>query len=264
MYNRSWLWAAHDREYRIIVSDAESHVMYQVGNARVRPFPYPHVFIKDVFPADYFANLQRHLPPDGEYQPIAEGGRVARADGSTEALYPERFIINFQSEHFQEMNSESLAVWSELGEWLLSADLRLFILSKFENLLHQRFGDSLETITFHSSAQLFRDFTNYSLGPHADHPSKVIVLLFYLPAAPDTEHLGTAIYLPHKPGTHADTGEHFSRDDFSLLATMPYRPNCATGFFKTPNAFHGVERVAGPAERRDLLQFNITYRDPAA
>ena len=230
----------------------------------MRPFPFPHFFIEDVFPPELFAHLRHHLPPNEDYQPIAEGGRVARADGSAEALYPERFIINFQSEHFQRMNSASLAVWSELAEWLLGPEFRLFVLSKFENLLRQRFRDSLEKITFHTSAQLFRDFTNYSLGPHADHPSKVVVLLFYLPKTSDAEHLGTSIYVPHKQGAHADTGEHFAREQFSLLSTMPYRPNCATGFFKTANAFHGVERVAGPAEQRDLLQFNITYRDPAA
>ena len=60
-----------------------------MGNARVRPFPFPHFFIEDVFPPDLFDNLRRHLPPKEDYQPIAEGGRVARAGGSTEALYPE-------------------------------------------------------------------------------------------------------------------------------------------------------------------------------
>ncbi len=188
---------------------------------------------------------------------------IVSAGGSADELYPERFIINFQSEQFQRMRPEDLAVWSELAEWLLGADFRLFVLSKFDNLLRQRFGDSLAKVTFHSTAQLLRDFTNYSLGPHSDHPSKVAVILFYLPETSDAEHLGTSIYHAHDPAAHGDTGEHFTRDNFSLSATMPFKPNCATGFLTTPNSFHCVERVAGPAEQRDLIQFSITYRNPA-
>ena len=78
----------------------------------------------------------------------------------------------------------------------------------------------------------------------------------------DSEHLGTSIYQAHDLAAHGDTGEPFAREKFSLSATMPYKPNCATGFFKTANSFHGVERVAGPAEQRDLIQYSITYRDP--
>ena len=220
--------------------------MYRVGNTRVRPFPFPHFFIEDVFPPHLFASLRSHLPPKEAYQPIAEGGRITRAGGSAEALYPERFIINFRSEQFQRMGTKDLAVWSEFSEWLLGADFRLFVLSKFENLLRQRFHDSLDKITFHSSAQLFRDFTNYSLGPHSDHPSKVAVILFYLPGSSDVEHLGTSIYQAHDPAAHGDTGEHFAREKFSLLATMPYRPNCATGFFKTANSIASASKGPKP------------------
>jgi len=41
------------------------------------------------------------------------------------------------------------------------------------------------------NAMLARDLTNHALGPHTDHPQKLISLLFYLPADDALRHLGT-------------------------------------------------------------------------
>lgn len=231
--------------------------MYRLANAPVRPFPFPHFFVEDVFPAELFARLRRQLPPMEAYRTIGESGRVAKG------AYPERFTLDFLPEHFQRLNAGDRAVWTDLAEWLLGPPFRFSVLSKFEGLLRQRFGDSLDSVTFHSRAELVRDFTNYRLGPHSDHPSKVAVILFYLPETADTGHLGTSIYLPRDPKTQDDTGAHFPREKFSLVATMPFRPNCALGFFRTPRSFHGVERVTGSSEQRDLIQFSITHSLPA-
>jgi hypothetical protein len=38
---------------------------------------------------------------------------------------------------------------------------------------------------------------------------------------------------------------------------VPYVPSALFGFFKTPNSFHGVERITDAGIRRDILQFSI-------
>lgn len=238
--------------------------MYQIGNAPLRPYPFPHFYVDDVLPPDLFARLRDHLPSDESYQPIGETGRVTGADGSRVSAYPERFVMNLRPDRLDGLSDEQRAVWAPFADMLFSADFSMFVLSKFDVQLRQRFGDKLNRLQFHTNAQLLRDVTNYHLGPHSDHPSKVAVLLFYFAADDAGEHLGTSVYLARDPAAHADKGEHFHRDQFWRAATMPYRPNRATGFFKTPNSFHGVERVTGPAEQRDLLQFAISYSEPSA
>jgi hypothetical protein len=246
-----------------IFSDDASHVAYRLGNTPIRPYSFPHIFVEDVFPTALFERLRAHLPATERYVPISEGGLVSTEQGTNTEIYPERFILHFRPDHFERIEPADREVWTGFAEWLLGADFLRFVLAKFEGMLRQRFGEHLGSLRFFSSAQLLRDFTNYSLGPHSDAPDKVVVLLFYMPETSETEHLGTSIYVPHDPSAHDDTGRHFAREAFSLAATMPYRPNCATGFFKTPNSFHGVERVAGPAERRDLIQFAIRYTTDA-
>jgi hypothetical protein len=231
--------------------------MYRLANAPVRPFPFPHFFVEDVFPADLFARIRNHLPSIDSYRAIGETGRVSQG------AYPERFTLEFFPEDFQRVNEKDRPVWTELANWLLGPAFRFSVLSKFQTLLRQRFGDSLDTINFQSSATLIRDFTNYRLAPHSDHPSKVVVILFYLPESPDTEHLGTSYYLPHDAKIQDDSGGRLAREHFALAARMPFRPNCATGFFRTPRSFHGVERVDDESVQRDLIQFAITYSGPA-
>jgi hypothetical protein len=235
--------------------------MYRLGNAPIRQFPFPHFYVEEIFAPELFARLRNHLPPIEAYKPIAEGGKVFSTGGSTQDIYPERHIIHFRPDYFERMQAEDRVVWEALAKWLLGPNFLRFLLHRFEELLIQRFGDSLGSIEFQSSAQLLRDFTNYSLGPHADHPSKVIVLLFYLPETDASKHLGTSVYMAHNPEAHDDTGFHFNREDFYRAATMPFKPNCALGFFKTPTSFHGVEHVAGETEQRDLIQFAISHTD---
>ena len=39
-------------------SSAELHLSYKVGNAPVSMFPFPHFYVQDVFPQDFYDQLQ--------------------------------------------------------------------------------------------------------------------------------------------------------------------------------------------------------------
>ena len=147
--------------------------------------------------------------------------------------------------------------WAAFVDWLFGDSFKQFMLSKFDAFLLQRYGEMIGTLLFHSQAQLLRDVTDYKLGPHADHPSKALVLLFYLPETSRNRHLGTSIYVPKLASAHDDTGRHYPRHQLTLAATMPYLPNALFGFFKTANSFHGVEAITDAGIRRDILQFSI-------
>jgi len=43
-------------------SGVDLHLLYKVANAPVASYPFPHFFVQDVFPADFYARLQTMLP----------------------------------------------------------------------------------------------------------------------------------------------------------------------------------------------------------
>ncbi len=236
--------------------------MYALGNARIRPFPFPHFYVDEVFPAPFYDRLVRSLPNLSAYTPIGEDGRISSDQVAAEELYRERHVITLEPGETRPFEATDPALWSAFDDWFLGDSFKLFLLNRFDAMLRMRFKDSLGSLLFHSDAQLIRDLTNYSLGPHVDHPRKVVVVIFYLPTTADRPGLGTSVYVPHDPAAHDDSGRHYAHEQFARVATMPYLPNSAFGFFKTANSFHGVERVSGPGERRDLIQLSISHTRP--
>ena len=47
--------------------DPCQHAIYQLRNAPIQAYPYPHAFIREIFPADYYRDLIAHLPGDEAY-----------------------------------------------------------------------------------------------------------------------------------------------------------------------------------------------------
>jgi hypothetical protein len=200
--------------------EPELQVLYNIGNALVREFPYPHLYVPDVFPADFYREMLRNLPPQSALKNLGELGRVTAGNTYT-------------------------------------------MVGKFAPYLAQRFGD-LRNIRFDHEALIVRDRTNYALGPHTDSPSKVLSFLFYLPADAARAHLGTSIYVPRDPGFLCQGGPHYDYAKFQRMLTLPYVPNALFAFMKTPNSFHGVEPIAEPEVRRDLLLYDLRVLPPQA
>ena len=58
-------------------SNAELHLLYKIANAPLNVFPFPHLYIRDVFPADYYAELQSMLPDPRSMVTISEARPVS-------------------------------------------------------------------------------------------------------------------------------------------------------------------------------------------
>ena len=238
--------------------DVEQHVMHGIGNAPIRNYPYPHFYLENVFPKDFYGEMLGHLPSLNVYQSIAETGAVGWK-GETANPYKNRFIIRMRESEIERFDPQDRDFWEDFVAWLRSEQVIKFVLDKFLSSLRQRFKESLETVRFYPVIELVRDFTNYSLGPHSDNPKKVAVLIFYLPATADNPHLGTSIYVPKDPTFRCEGGPHYTRDWFKKVITMEYKPNSVFGFCKTSNSFHGVEPVVESDLQRDLVQFSISH-----
>jgi hypothetical protein len=227
---------------------AELFLTYKVANAPINSFPYPHCYVPEVFPADFYASIQAHLPEPAAMIPIEEA-RGAKG-------YKERFVLELNPGRLGALPEAQKNFWSGLGTWMLSGRLQAIMLQKFGPFM-QRDADAFE---FYADAMLIQDITDYKIGPHCDAPGKVITMLFYLPRDNSQAHLGTSIYVPKDRDFRCLTGVHHSPDGFDRVATMPFLPNSLFTFARSDTSFHGVEPVGDPDCRRWLLLFTIYAR----
>lgn len=235
-------------------SDVSLAVLYKIANAPVSSFPFPHIYVRDVFPPDFYRELRAHLPPREAFHSLNELGRVAGA-------YPDtRLVMPLTPEKIGGLPEPYRGFWDALARWLLGG-FGQTMLDKFAPFLDWRFGDARRR-QYYDEALLVQDYTTYSLGPHTDSPSKVLSFLFYLPADDSLAHLGTSIYVPKDPNFTCFGGPHYPFERFLRMATMPYVPNTLFAFVKTHNSFHGVEPIEQAGIRRDLLLYDIRVHNP--
>lgn len=226
-------------------SALEAQLLYSVANAPVRPFPYPHIYVPEVFPADFYAELMRNMPDPSAMVPIGQARPVKG--------YKERFVLD-PAKAGDVLPEGQAAFWSDLNALLTAGAFRDALIGKFRPSIASRFGD---TLSCSQETLLVEDITNYALGPHTDHPSKVVTVLFYLPRDESQAHLGTSIYMPKNRQARCPGGPHYGYEGFDRVATMPFLPNAMFAFVKTDNSFHGVEPVTDPDVRRWLLLYDI-------
>jgi len=192
---------------------AELHLSYKIANAPINNFPYPHCYIPEVFPPDFYADMQRHLPDPQAMIPIAEA-RGAKG-------YKERFVLELNEGRLSALPEAEKNFWGDLAAWMLSGRLQEIMLQKFGPFM-TRGADAFD---FYADTMLIQDITDYKIGPHCDAPGKVITMLFYLPTDNSQAHLGTSIYVPKDPGFRCQIGTHHPPDLFNRVVTMPFLPN---------------------------------------
>ena len=230
-------------------SRAELAAAYAIGNAPMQVFPFPHIYVRDVFPREYYDDLLRHLPPADVLKPITQARNVR-------GPYDERFVLAVTPEALARLPEPYRAFWTDLAGWMVGGRFAQLVLGKFGPFVEQRF-QGRSGVQFTDEALLVEDRTRYALGPHTDTPLKVLSMLFYLPADASQSHLGTSIYVPKDPQFVCEGGPHHPFDRFDLMATMPFLPNSLFAFVKTANSFHGVEPIREQSVRRHLLLYDI-------
>jgi len=231
------------------------HVRYRIANARIRPFPFPHIYVRDVFPADFYEDMLDRLPEKEALKTLTSMGRVAKDYSES------RFVLPLTARDLGGIAPALRDFWGELAGWMLGGGFGQLMVATFAEFLQQRLGD-LTRAGFHDEALLVQDYTTYALGPHTDSPLKVLSFLFYLPADDSRPHLGTSLYLPKDPSFLCPGGPHYPFERFQRVCTMPYLPNTLFAFPKSANSFHGVEPIADTPVRRDLLLYDIKVENP--
>ena len=230
--------------------DVEQYVRYKIANVEVRPHPFPHFYVQQIFPEDYYRELRARLPALERYTRIDETGTVAKG------LYQARYVCATTDLEEQESEQGAGGFWAELNTWMLGEAFAALMIDKFRPGIAARFGPDV-TPRVDTDCRLVRDLTSYAIAPHTDTPSKLVSLLFYLPEDDRYRRLGTSIFVPKQAGFRCEGTAHHDFAAFNKVATMEFLPNTLLGFLKTDRAFHGVDEIADQGVVRDLLLYNV-------
>jgi hypothetical protein len=237
-------------------SAVEEHVIYQVSNAPMREYPYPHIYVENVFPADFYAQLRANWPDASALVSIPETGRVSKG------MYAERFVLPFNADGIMKLPEERREFWIEFGNWFMTSHFLGSMVAKFDRYVRERFGDEVYRYSFEADSLVVRDLTNYAIGPHTDAPHRLLSMLFYCPHDDSMKHLGTSIYVPLDREFRCEGGPHYPHNRFQKVMTMEYKPNSLCAFFKNDHSFHGVEPISDRDVQRDVLLYDIRVLPP--
>lgn len=235
-------------------SDVKLHLIYKIANTQIRSYPFPHIYVEDIFPKEFFAELQRNLPDNDGYTVLVDSGRVGTG-------YSRARLSLFPSDLDKaNLSAAQRDFWRRVFDTLGDGEFVNCVFDRFRPQIEQRFasaGGTKRGLKVWHETFLMRDLDTYSLGPHTDNPSKLVSMLFYLPKDNAAEELGTALYIPKERGFTNEGGPHLDFKNFDHVITVPYATNVVAAFPKTAACFHGVEPVKGANKQRDILFFDL-------
>ena len=235
--------------------DINPHLTYQILNAPIREYPFPHFFITNIFPEAFYNQIIENLPHNREYQSLVEQGLVYYQP-ETEEIYSKRNCIELSTDDIKQIEKKKRTFWQELAAELSREDFINPLILKYKKWLINQFGAGVN-IKYKVMIDLLRDSNQWALGPHTDHPDKIAVILFYLATNNKTPYLGTSIYTPKQSNFTCEGGPHHNREVFNRANTLPFLPNSAFGFLKNNVSFHGVESMTKIGDVRNLIQLSV-------
>ncbi|WP_207461873.1 hypothetical protein [Azospirillum sp. SYSU D00513] len=229
------------------------HALYRILNSPVRPWPHRHLFIENVFPADFYAALQRCMPSANAYTSLAKTGKVAEGDYDMRS----GFLLN--EEHLGRVPADIARFWTGLFDEVLNDEFADALMARHGDDLRERLereGKPLAKAP-HRDMILVRDRSSDGVKIHTSDPGNLLTLLFYLPADARHADCGTTLYLPKERERRCWGGPHHEFEGFDPVWTMPYVPNSLFMFVKTDDSFHGVKPIHVENLRRDLMLFYV-------
>jgi hypothetical protein len=233
-----------------------SHFVTRLRTAEVVFEPYPHYYLENVFPTEYYQELLRHLPTSAAYENYLSYATLFKLDH-----FQYRVQRGINEGWTKNLPAELREFWGSFNEWFLGPELAQAALESFAAPLRSRFGEGTPWPMVSLEAQLFRHRAGYSLGPHSEWRTKIVVLLIYLAPDESALHLGTSLYRPKDRGFSCPESKTYPFDDFVRVKTAPYKPNSLLAFLRSDISFHGVEPLSDQdvtaLSGRDLIQYVI-------
>ncbi len=190
-------------------------------------FPFPHIFFRNFFPADFYRDLIRHVPTEG-YDPITGTGT--------------RMALRLYGDNVGKIEPEVRAMWAAVSSMLTSKEVEDAIRIKLHDGLEIRArGDKVsgpDEVKLVAKPVVYRDTDGYQIKPHPDTRKKVVTMQLYCPADESQEALGTTLYRASLKGLL-----HVGSYCLEPVKTLPFLPNVGYAFVVL-KAYHSLTKMS--------------------
>lgn len=227
--------------------DTFEYVLYRMHNTPIRKYPYPHIYVENIFPTEVYKKILENLPNGDLYTPIDSLGKTKQGQYHNRHL----FLL---PQALDKLQGEKREFWHAFSDELSAEN--------FKKSIVELFADSIENReqSYKLNLDLCRDTTSYSIGPHTDIPNKVLTLIFYLAQDDKRPHFGTSLFTPSNPYFEDPLCGHHPFEKFKLVETMPYRANSMFGFVRSEDSWHGVLPIEDEGAERNTLGYCLSYQ----
>lgn len=273
-----------------VITDADaeaaaySQAIDHITDAPIRRDPFPHLYIRDIFPSAYYSSLLQRIESAGKFVPTVYPGVGVDLKAS-----------NFKDHGLTCGNLDTDPRLSTFHAFLKSERFTRALLDKFSApesgvggpaipvQKHNYFVDAQDISTVFD---LHKDLAGYEISPHPDVPSKIVTFLLYLTPDDSLREFGTLFCTP-KAGASSmkkqakNFGSKVSRalfnktvemtgpygltqregwlpwEDFDVAAVAEAWPNSFLAFAPNERSYHAV-RMNIPPDRP--VQERLTLR----
>lgn len=225
-----------------LITEIRKRAEQRIEAAKLEMFPFPNVYLTDLFPADVYSKII-------EYNPFLHGS--GRGWFEPPHPYSKRRQVNWPEDFSagpiaEKLSDPARVLWRAVAKALTDDNfwIRQFY-RKFPTYFELRYGslmlDDDRWSHFMSWFFVQKHQEDFQLGPHTDLPTRVFTTILNFPETDSHPNLGTGIYEPKNRFDRCSGKIHHPADGFRRAGFAPFLPNSAFVFFKTPATFHAVE-----------------------
>ena len=210
-----------------LTDELVAHAVASIEAADYSALPYPHIFFRDFFPADFYRDLVGNIPTTGYDTITGEGTRMA---------------LRLYGDNVDKIDPELRAAWAAVSAMLTSKEVETAIRIKLHDGLEIRArGDKVagpDALRLVAKPVVYRDTDGYQIKPHPDTRKKVVTMQLYCPVDNSQEALGTTIYQASLKGLM-----HVGSYCLEPVKTLPFIPNVGYAFVVL-KAYHSLAKMS--------------------
>lgn len=222
-----------------------SHLIQKLAGTKIETYPFPHIYISDVFTEKFYQHIKDVRPRDGECVSLKELGLVPRGYPNNRSTLPIKdylkghlYLDTFVQE--QQRREDLIRLYKWFRRFFMAR-----ILDKFNIKKPSRLFDELLYVV---------DRKGYSLHTHTDYEMKIFTALLYMPEDSVSSQYGTNIDVPEDPTYTAEINKYNPNVKFNTIKTTQYIQNSMFIFLRTNNSFHSVSEI-----KDDINRYVLTY-----
>ncbi len=237
-------------EQHSLVQELIDHAVASVEAADGFSLPFPHIFFRNFFPEDFYAEMIRSIPTEG-YDPInGQGTRMA---------------LRLYGANVDKVDADMREMWAVVSAMLTSREVENAIRRQLhEGLVIRARGDKVagpDDLRLVAKPVLYRDRDGYHIKPHPDTRKKVVTMQLYCPADESQREMGTTLYRASLKGLM-----HVGSYGLEPVKTLPFLPNVGYAFVVLKAyhsllkmSWHGRPMIRTPIEQPRITLLNTFY-----